>query len=203
MPTRGWVRIDPTSAVSPARIEIGAAAANDSAARSQFEWLRALRNQFDVVNGFWTQVIVRFDALRQKGLMTSFGVPNANQGDLLLAFSAALGLVLIVATFWAMRDSARPRVDALDHAWARFGQRLARAGVARQANEGPLDLLTRARAALPASATVLTQLVQNYVALRYGAIDPAPERVRSFTRSVRNFRVRRRAAAPVASDLQR
>jgi transglutaminase-like putative cysteine protease len=203
MPARGWVRIDPTAAVSPARIELGAAAANDSAAWSQVEWLRALRNQFDVVNGYWTQAIVRFDALRQKGLMTSFGVPNANQGDLLLAFSAVLGLVLIVATFWAMRDSARPCVDALDHAWARFGQRLARAGVARQANEGPLDLLTRARAALPGSAKALTQLVQNYVALRYGSIDPAPERVRSFTRSVRNFRVRRRAAAPVASDLQR
>ena len=203
MPARAWVRIDPTAAVSPARIELGAAAANDSAAWNQLEWLRALRNQFDVVNSFWTQAIVRFDALRQKGLMTSFGVPNANQGDLLLAFSAVLGLVLIVATFWAMRDSARPSLDALDHAWARFGQRLARAGVARQANEGPLDLLTRARAALPASATALTQLVQNYVALRYGSLDPAPERVRSFTRSVRNFRVRRRVAALAVSDLQR
>ncbi|MGH8173991.1 MAG: transglutaminase TgpA family protein [Rhodanobacteraceae bacterium] len=200
---RGWVRVDPTAAVSPARIEIGAAAANDSAAWSQLEWLRAMRNRFDVINGYWTQAIVRFDALRQRGLMTSFGMPNANQGDLLLAFSAVLGFVLLLATFWAMRDSARPRVDALDHAWARFGQRLARAGVVRHVNEGPLDLLARARAELPGSSAAMTQLVQNYVALRYGAIEPAPDRVRSFTRSVRSFRVRRRVAVPAVSDVQR
>ena len=84
----------------------------------------------------------------------------------------------------------------------RLGQRLARAGVARRPSEGPLDLLTRARAEFPGSASTLTQLVQNYVALRYGAIEPAPDRIRSFTRSVRNFRVRRRVAVTTA-DLQR
>ena len=202
LPERGWVRVDPTAAVSPARIELGASAANDSAAWSQAEWLRALRNRFDIVNGLWSQAIVRFDALRQKGLLTSFGMPSANQGDLLLAFSAVLALVLLIATIWVMRDSARPRADALDRAWMHLGQRLARAGVARRPSEGPLDLLTRARAEFPGSASTLTQLVQNYVALRYGAIEPAPDRIRSFTRSVRNFRVRRRVAASTA-DLQR
>jgi len=117
-------------------------------------------------------------------LLTSFGVTDPNQGDLLLAFSAVLGTILLLATVWALRDVAKPHADALDQAWAQLGRRLARAGVARRANEGPLDLLARARSALPAVAGSLTELVQNYVALRYGAVEPAPERVRSFTRTV-------------------
>ena len=48
---RGWVRVDPTAAVSPQRVEIGArAAAGAAAAWYQAGWLLALRNQFDLVN---------------------------------------------------------------------------------------------------------------------------------------------------------
>ena len=186
-PDRGWVRVDPTAAVSPARIEFGAAAANDSTTWSQAAWVRAIRDRFDLVNGLWTQAIIRFDALRQKGMLTSFGVVDPNQGDLLLTFAALLGVVLMLATFWAMRETQESRADALDQAWALLGRRLARAGIVRQTQEGPLDLLARARAALPASAAALTGLVQDYVSLRYGAIEPIPERVRVFTRAVRNF----------------
>ena len=189
MPGRGWVRVDPTAAVSPARIEQGAAAANDAASWAQSAWLRELRNRLDFVNGLWTRSIIRFDALRQKGLLTPFGISSANQGDLLLAFSAVLGVILLFATIWAMRDVPRARGDALDEAWNRFSRRLARAGFARNSNEGPLDWLARSRDALPALFAAMSGPVQNYVALRYGEIEPAPERVRAFAASVRNFQM--------------
>ena len=70
-------------------------------------WVRAMRNRFDVSTDCWTQAIIRFDALRQKGLLTPFGVDDANQGDLLLALSGVLGLVLLLATIWAMREPSR------------------------------------------------------------------------------------------------
>ena len=201
---RGWTRVDPTAAVSPARIELGAAAANDSASWSQAAWLRALRNRFDMVNGLWTRAIIRFDTLRQKGILTSFGVPEANQGDLLLALSAVLGVILLLATLWAMRRAPAPPADALDEAWRRLGRRLARAGIERRTGEGPLDLLARAKAALPASSATLTHLVQDYVALRYGAVEPLPERVRVFTKAVRNFRVNGRVTTVTsAAGVQR
>ena len=104
------------------------------------------------------------------------------------AFYVVLGVILVLATLWAIRDAAGPRKDPLDAAWAAFGRRLARAGVERLPTEGPLDLLSRARSALPASASTLNRLVHDYVALRYGAIEPLPERVRAFARAVRNFR---------------
>jgi transglutaminase-like putative cysteine protease len=190
---RGWVRVDPTAAVSPARISLGAQAANDSDAWSQAEWVRAIRDRFDLVNGLWTRAIIRFDALRQRGMLTSFGVSDPNPGDLLLVLSAILAVVLALATLWALRELKPLRGDALDRAWSRLGRRLAREGVTREASEGPLDWLARARAAAPASASALGDLVQDYVDLRYGAPEPAAERVRAFSRAVRKFRVARAA----------
>jgi transglutaminase-like putative cysteine protease len=190
---RGWVRIDPTAAVSPARISLGAQAANDGNAWSQAEWVRAIRDRFDLVNGLWTRAVIRFDALRQRGLLTSVGVSDPNPGDLLLVLSSILAAVLALATLWALRDLRPLRGDALDRAWSRLGRRLASAGVARTPSEGPLDWLARARAAAPASASALGDLVQDYVELRYGAPEPAAERVRAFSRAVRKFRVARAA----------
>jgi transglutaminase-like putative cysteine protease len=190
--SRGWVRVDPTAAVSPARIELGAAAANDASGWAQSEWVRAFRNRFDRVNGWWTQAVIRFDALRQRGLLTPFGVDSANEGDLLLALSIVLAVVLLLATIWVMRESKPPRDDALDAAWAALGRRLERAGVEPKPSEGPLDLLVRARAALPTSAATLNGLIGDYVALRYGVNEPVPERVRFFTAAVRKFRVAQR-----------
>ena len=190
---RGWVRIDPTAAVSPARISLGAQAANDAAAWNQAAWLRAIRDRFDGVNGLWTRAIIRFDALRQRGMLTPFGVAESNPGDLLLVLSAILAFVLAIATLWALRDLNPLRGDALDRAWSQLGRRLAREGLAREPSEGPLDWLARARAAAPASANALGDLVQDYVDLRYGAPEPAAERVRAFSRAVRKFRVARAA----------
>jgi transglutaminase-like putative cysteine protease len=190
---RGWVRVDPTAAVSPARISLGAQAANDGSAWSQAEWVRAIRDRFDLVNGLWTRAIIRFDALRQRGMLTSFGVSDPNPGDLLLVLSAILAVVLALATLWALRDLGPSRGDALDRAWSRLGRRVASAGVVRRPNEGPLDWLARARAAAPASAGTLGELVQDYVDLRYGSAAPVAERVRAFSRAVRKFHIARAA----------
>lgn len=186
---RGWQRVDPTAAVSPARVELGAAAANGNPGWSQSEWLRGLRNQLDFANRLWTQGVVRFDALRQKSLLTPFGVPQANQGDLLLALSCVLGIVMLIATIWAMRSGARPSGDALDRAWALLGARLIRSGIAQQPNEGPLDLLRRTRRSAPAIASAIDPLVAEYTELRYGAGVSAPERVTAFVKAVRALRL--------------
>jgi hypothetical protein len=190
MPGRGWLRVDPTSAVSPARIELGAAAANGNPSWEQADWLRDLRNQLDFANRLWTEGIIRFDALRQKSLLTPFGIPEANQGDLLLALSAVLGAVMLLATIWAMRSGSGPKGDALDRAWAQMRRHLARSGLGARANEGPLDWLQRLRGSAPVVAAELAPLVDDYAALRYGADAPDPARVAAFAGAVRRWRMR-------------
>ena len=188
---RGWQRVDPTAAVSPARIELGADATNDDAGWSQSDWMRGLRNQFDFANRLWTESIIRFDALRQKGVLTPFGITEASQGDLLLALSGALGLLMLIATVWAMRGAPRAHGDVLDRAWSGLRRHLARNGFAANPSEGPLDLLRRAHSRSPALGTSLEPLVREYVRLRYGMAAGAPAQIAAFVRAVRNFRVPR------------
>lgn len=188
LPQRGWTRVDPTSAVSPARIERGAAAANYSDERERTSWLREWRNRLDVVNRLWTEGIIGFNALRQKGLLTPFGKPDANAGDLLVALSVVLGAAMLVATLWAMRGTSRVRGDALDRAWSALRRRVARGGATAPPQQGPLDWLRQVRLDDPGLAERLAPLVDRYVDLRYARAEAPPEAVKDFARRVRRFR---------------
>lgn len=186
---RGWQRVDPTAAVSPARIELGAASANDTPGWSQTDWLRSLRNQIDVANRLWTLGIVRFDALRQRSILSTFGVANAEPSTLLYALAAVLGVAMFLWSLWALRrPRAAFRADPLDRAWSGFLRRLARVGIAPRASEGPLDLLDRVRRAQPAIARSIEPLVARYVELRY-APGATAERIDAFARATRKLRL--------------
>lgn len=187
----GWQRVDPTAAVSPARVELGAPDANNAHAWFGAEWLRNVRNRFDAVSRLWTLSIVQFDAMSQRNLLSSLGITDAARGDLLLVLSGVLGVAMLFAAAWAMRDTRARTGDALDHAWRRFHARLARAGVAGRAAEGPLDLRTRLHATAPEIARAVDPLVGEYVALRYGTAQPAAARVADLARRLRTVRLPR------------
>lgn len=185
---RGWVRVDPTAAVSPQRLQLGArAAAGASAPWYQADWLIGLRNRLDLVNRFWNDAIVQFNALRQRSLLTPFGVSSADYPQLMLAMIALGGLLLGLFAWWVMR-APKPAGDALDAAYAKFRRKLARAGVAHVPSDGPLALGRRAVVALSSPRTV-QQLFADYVGLRYACALPAPERIQTFTRAVAALRL--------------
>ena len=187
----GWVRVDPTSAVSPTRIELGATAANVEANWIGDAW-RGLRNQLDVVSRLWTESVVRFDSLRQRGLLTAFGVAEAGRRDLLLGLAALLAGAMLLGTAWAMRGTRDRHGDALDRAWSRLRARLARAGIESRAQEGPIDLLARVRASDASLAAGLAPLVHEYVALRYAHATPPALRVDVLAAQVRRVVLPRR-----------
>ena len=190
---RGWVRIDPTAAVSPIRIESGAAAANGSDAWYSASWLLELRNSFDVVNRYWTQAIVQFNALRQKSLLAPIGIDSADQRQLLLALVSVFAAILLAATAWVLRSGAAAHGDALDKAWQRFCRSFARRGLRIRSDEGPLDFLARSAGLLPDGPCRdrAHQLVDEYIRLRYGVVTPAQADVQLFARKVGEFRLPR------------
>lgn len=187
---RGWVRVDPTAAVRPERVSLGAAAAaGDQLSWAQSGWLAALRNRWDVVNHWWTQGVIGFDALRQQGLLTPFGVSET--GTAMLGLLLAVGTALFVAlgVGWALWRHERP--EPLRRALRQLEARLARAGVTRRRGEGPQHYLRRAARALPAQRHELERLMNRYLDLRYAHDEPVPELLRQFQRAVREFRPRR------------
>ena len=168
----GWLRVDPTAAVAPQRIDLGARQVNDAPSWAQSTWLRALRNRVDIINRWWTQGVVGFDALRQRALLSEFGVSHTEHGDLLLLLAGALAAFMLLATAWALHAARDRRGDALDRLWRRLRRDLARAGVAGSACEGPQTVWQRVYAFDAELARSLRPLVDAYARLRYAVPRP-------------------------------
>lgn len=190
LPNRGWVRVDPTAAVRPDRVELGAGTANASGS-GWFgrEWALALRNRWDLVNRLWTQVVVQFDELSQRGLLRGVGIEDADWRQLGIAFATCMSLLAALGLWWAMRRD-RGNGDALDHAYERLCSRLARLGVERAPSEGPSDYLRRVLQQLPQARAVVEPLFQHYMQLRYARSSSDPLPVREFSNAVRRADLR-------------
>ncbi|WEN13485.1 DUF3488 and transglutaminase-like domain-containing protein [Rhodanobacter sp. AS-Z3] len=185
---RGWVRVDPTAAVRPERVSLGAAAAaGDQLGWYHTDWLQGFRNHWDIVNRWWDQGVIGFDALRQRSLLTPFGIRDTDTATLgwLLAISSMLFIALGLA--WALLRR-QPR-DPLRDALRELERKLARKGIVRRTGEGPQHYLLRAARGLPAQREEITDLMTQYLELRYAYIEPPTEPLHSFARAVRNFRI--------------
>jgi transglutaminase-like putative cysteine protease len=185
---RGWVRVDPTAAVRPERVSLGAAAAaGDQLDWYRRDWLQQFRNRWDIVNRWWDQGVVAFDALRQRGLLTPFGIRDTDTGMLGILLAIGSSLFIAIGLAWALRRR-QPR-DPLREALRMLEHKLARQRIVRRTGEGPQHYLSRAARALPAQRSQLKELMQQYLELCYASDEPAPESVHAFRRAVRDFRM--------------
>ena len=183
---RGWVRVDPTAAVRPQRVDLGAAAAVPGQLPwYQSGWLQSLRNRWDIVNRWWNLGVNGFDALRQRGLLQPFGIRDADAAMLVWLLAATCVMAMLAGLAWVWRG--RPPEDLARAALRRLERKLARLGVPRQHGEGPRDYLQRAALALPAQREALAELLQRWIELRYAHARPPTEFLRAFTRAVRDF----------------
>jgi hypothetical protein len=77
--------------------------------------------------------------------------------------------------------------DPVQRAWARFCEKLRRAGLERGGAEGPLDFAARVVEKLPGRTAAVRAIVELYVDLRYGPRRDVHESTR-LKRLVQEFR---------------
>ncbi|WP_454727316.1 MULTISPECIES: transglutaminase TgpA family protein [Cupriavidus] len=166
---RGWVRVDPTSAVAPSRVERGLNGALDAgeAAAREPGWLRELRWGMDGMVYTWQRWVLQYDRGQQARLMQQLGIGDSLPQALLggLAALSLLGLVPLVRR--------RREADPVQALYARFCRALARHGCVRAPAEGPRDFAARAALAWPDAAAAILDFNRHYMALRYGPPAPA------------------------------
>lgn len=170
----GWVRVDPTAAVAPSRIQDGidAALAGSAglpdyldAARTA-AWRYALEARWDWLNAQWNRWVLAYGPELQQRLLARLGLMNWR--DAILALTAAIGL-LLAAIGTTVIYGARPRreTDAALQLWQQALQRLARLGIQPQPAEGPRDFAIRAAGLHPELAGALQALSDAYLRCRY------------------------------------
>lgn len=169
---RGWVRVDPTAAVAPSRIEQGIAAALNEGeplpvvVRLDTAWLRQLRNRWEAANNTWNQWVLGYNPQRQRELLTRLGLPDPDWRRMTAALTALCVAVLLLVALWSL--PARKAIDPAQRAWRRYCAELARRGVTRAAWEGPLAFAQRVASERPDLAASTSEAAACYAALRYG-----------------------------------
>jgi transglutaminase-like putative cysteine protease len=195
---RGWLRIDPTSAIAPSRVEHGLndAVSADEPLGSRWHrrtpWLADARLRLDALGQLWRQRILLFDQDSQQKLLEWLNIPEPDGQKLVMVLTAALALVFAWLT-WAVRREIDPaRKEPLVRAYSRLCAKLAAAGMPRLAHEGAEDYAARVAQSRPDLGPAVTALCRHYSLLRYAAA-PARITIGQFDAAVRAFRCTRDA----------
>lgn len=203
---KGWVRIDPTAAIAPERIEYGSEAirmleerglrpgslAGDALARLieldfvESAW-RSYKQAWDSINLAWFRWTTGYDIETQLELLKKLGVSAPGWLGLIVGLFAGIGL-FIVAMLIGLKRSEREH-DPLQSIYKGFETKLANRGIHRQPQEGPLDFCRRIADEMPTLKGSVNEITALYIQLRYNRSDyvPATE-LAGLRKQVRRFR---------------
>ena len=174
---RGWVRMDPTAAVAPARIESGLDAALSETDRavlsaitgSRFAGIPGLKDilyVFESIQHRWNLRVVGYDTdMQTRYLSDLLGevTPTRVGVVMLLGGGVSLGLVAL-SLFWRRRSVAD---HPAQRAFRRFAQRLGRIGLARLPDETPGHFLARVNTVRKRAPAEIAPLIAHLDSLLY------------------------------------
>lgn len=176
MQGRGWVRVDPTGAVSPGRV-------------GQFQRLRApqgafataigtlspgmvqtLRAAWEAVNNSWNQWVLNYTQSRQMDLLKALGFESPSWQDLTTVLGALVVAAAVGAMGWSLWE--RSQHDPWLRLLGRTRQRLARAGLPLPETLPPRAMAEQVQAHFGAQAAGVAHWLLRLEQLRYA---PHPE----------------------------
>ncbi|MFB1488131.1 MULTISPECIES: DUF3488 and DUF4129 domain-containing transglutaminase family protein [unclassified Thiocapsa] len=176
---RGWVRVDPTAAVDPSRVDNSGASRMLGAGPSvRFtleqadaiaRFVRDMRLFADSLDAAWQDWVLGFSVEDQLALLQRLRLGELREYGLVALMLAALGITLGILVLASIRE--RKPLDPLQAEYARFCGRLAKIGLERLPNEGPMDYAGRVVAQRPDLVPTVERFIDLYIPARYGQGD--------------------------------
>jgi len=173
---QGWVRVDPTSAVAPQRIDAGMSAAmfDGSAAAwglaSPSAWLHGLGLSWDAINAKWNDWVLGYGPENQNRLMQWFGMQNPDWRKKMLSL---LGLVMAMILLLSLLLALRYRAPRPDRAALLYQKFVRKSGLRPAIGEAPSAFAAKARDNSKLPAQAVDSITAAYLVARYGAPDAA------------------------------
>lgn len=197
---RGWVRVDPTSAVAPERVQQGIGGALPEAiidVPAMFGQIKLsrdlwhnLRNTWDAVNNQWNLWVITYNPDRQSLFLQKFGMKDINLRQLSIILIIIVAIMFAAITIWMFRQY-QPARDQARKLYDRFCHKLSRIGIQRMPHEGPVDFAKRASLKQRIAADAINEVTALYIAVRYGS---QPGKLAALKRQVNAFRPQKNTA---------
>ncbi|MGZ5009992.1 MAG: transglutaminase TgpA family protein [Methylobacter sp.] len=172
---RGWVRVDPTVAIAPERIEreinldrqtgYGIAATNNYLPRPAYNWLKQARQLWGNVDYNWQRWVINYDNKSQSNFLSSFGI---NDFKTMIYWMIAVIAAITAALCWFLLYQKPKAADKVVLIYNRFCKKLVKHGLSRDAGEGVKDFAERVQLKLPGQSEEIDQITALFIKLRYG-----------------------------------
>lgn len=176
---RGWLRVDPTAAVAPERIEKNLAATQPAQglagifqlSLTQNSWvggaLNSLRMRWNATNNAWNLWVLNYDQSKQFNLVRALGLEGFDWTQLSLIALLLIGMAMSMMALPFMLN--RPQVAPIDRLYLSLCQKMARKGYPRLLHEAPQTYSLRLKMRLPTPQYGATQaFILAYSAAKYG-----------------------------------
>jgi transglutaminase-like putative cysteine protease len=174
---QGWVRVDPTGAVAPERINSGI----DSALPQQYSPLgmdlernsslvqmwQEMRRSFDALNYGWKQWVLGYNTERQNQFLNNIGLGNWDWQQLGVLLIALLATLFSTVATWLWIHASYIPQDPAQRLYLKLCRRLAKHQFVRHASEGAGDFAARVGAARPDLSIALQEITELYTQIRY------------------------------------
>ena len=147
---RGWVRVDPTSAVAPGRTgafqKLAAPSGVVAQALGTFSpgLVTQLRATWDALNNAWSQRVLNYTQGRQLNLLKNIGFESPSWADLSYVLIGMVVLASLTGAAWTLWDHTQH--DPWLRLLARARKRLEKAGVQSTASTTPRQLVDKLQA---------------------------------------------------------
>ncbi|MFI3186456.1 MAG: DUF3488 and transglutaminase-like domain-containing protein [Methylococcaceae bacterium] len=173
---KGWIRVDPTTAIAPDRIEqdinvqkqveTGTVSLTPMAANQQDNSLRLKQAEqlWDNLDYQWQRRIVRYGTENQAFLFSSMGIVNLV--EVVFWVVASIGLAMLLLAVLLLRNLHKPE-DPTVALYRQFCQKMAKAGVIIGLGEGANDFAVRAKIQQPELGDLIDEITLIFVRLRY------------------------------------
>ena len=169
LPGRGWVRIDPTAAVAPERIEQGVdfslneedSQLLDNSFASGISLLNTLRLRWEGFNYLWSRWVLGYNAETQGAFLERLlgGMDIWRIALFVLVAGALIIGAIMLFLLWGQRKRYHYPADRY---YQRFCNKLARSGFSRQPGEAPRDFAQRVSQQRPDLSTPLYTITELY-----------------------------------------
>ena len=174
---QGWMRIDPTRAVSPNRIDQGieqvlpdeianVVPLGISNNQIMTQLWQKLRDAVDNINYQWAQWVLGYGPEKQKQLMQLLGLGQVDWKKLTIILFTILSVTVVSLTIYVLSRKTET-ADPARAAYDLFCRKLARRGLARRNEEGPDAFALRVKQARRDLASEVDRVTALYIAVRY------------------------------------
>ena len=171
----GWVRFDPTAAVSPLRIERGLRQAVPvdelglvGSWSSNHKMLSWFNHRMDALSFSWQKFVLNYDERNQQDLFKNV-LGGIEAWRVALFLLSSIGLCLLMYFLWNVRPLKHVTKSRFDRFYHQHLRDLERKGYIRSRHETPIQFAERVGSEHPALKTLLLQFAGQYCRMQYGA----------------------------------